>query len=108
MREYPKHCIGCWNEEKCQQKYYMAAETEPVPGFVGCDDVWCKEHKPDNDETESSGYYPKSDSPMHCAECGRPLQCSLTDYGVDSMREVIKARDGCCRELWPVLFRDYL
>ena len=109
---YPKHCIGCWNENKCQQKVYMLANTEPVPGFIGCADAWCEEHKPDN--AESAGYYPESDSPMHCAECGRPLQCSLTDYGVDYVKEAIKNSEtiksggGCCRDLWPVLFADYM
>lgn len=106
MKEYPKHCIDCWNENRCKQKYYMLAETEPVLGLVGCADVWCEEHAPR--ESESAGYYPESDTPMHCAECGRPLQCSLTDYGVDYVKKAIEGGDGCCRELWPVLLAEYL
>lgn len=114
MQEYPEHCVGCWAEEKCQQKQFMTANTEPVPGFVGCADVWCEEHAPDNSDTESAGYYPESDSPLHCAECGRPLQCSLTDYGVEYVKEAIanchflSTGCCCCRELWPVLFREVL
>ena len=106
-REYPGHCVGCWNEEKCQQKVYMLANTESVPGFVGYADVWCEEHKPDNGDTESAGYYPESDTPMHCAECGQPLQCSLTDYGVNYVKETLESGEGCCREVWPVLFAEY-
>ena len=92
----------------------MLADTESVQGFIGCADTWCEEHKPDNCETESLGYYPESDSPLHCAECGRPLQCSLTDYGAAYVTEAIEnSKDiegggGCCRELWPILFADYL
>ena len=108
MKEYPKYCVGCWNERCCQQKEFMNADTEPVPGFVGHADVWCKEHAPIDEDSESLGYYEESDSPLHCAECGRPLQCSLTDYGVDYVRETIETKEGCCRELWPVLFGDYL
>lgn len=108
MRDYPKHCMDCWKEKKCQQKYYMVANTEPVPGFVGCADVWCKEHAPIDHYYESTEYYPESDTPMHCVECGRPIQCRLTDYGVEYVRKTIQGQDGCCRELWPVLFREYL
>jgi hypothetical protein len=46
--------------------------------------------------------------PIHCAECGRPLQCTLTDYGVDYVRETIAENSGCCRELWPELFAECL
>lgn len=106
-KEYPKHCVGCWNESKCQQKFYMLANTKPVLGFVGCADVWCKEHAPKNGDTESLSYYEESDSPLHCAECGRPLQCSLTDAGVAYTRDLIET-DGCCWELWPVLFAEAL
>ena len=104
---YPKHCIGCWNETLCQQKEFMDANTEAVPGFVGCADVWCEQHAPIN-HYESAGYYPESDSPLHCAECGRPLQCSLTDTGVDYVKEIIADDGGCCRELWSILFAAYL
>ena len=108
MNKYPKHCIGCWNEDKCQQKVFMLANTESVQGFVGCADIWCEKHKPDIGEMESLGYFLESDTPMHCAECGRPLQCSLTDYGVDYVREAIEDGERCCRELWPILFEAYL
>ena len=106
MKDYSKYCIGCWNETKCQQKYYMLAGTEPVPGFVNNADIWCEDHA--GKSAVSADYYIESDTPMHCAECGRPLQCSLTDYGVDYIKKVIRGRDGCCRELWPTLFGDYL
>lgn len=110
MKEYPEHCIDCWNENKCQQKFYMLANTEPVPGFVDCADVWCREHVPDSHMSLSMslGYYEESDTPMHCAECGRPIQCSLTDYGVDYVKKTIRSQDGCCWELWSVLFAEYL
>jgi len=106
MAEYPKHCIGCWKESECKQKYFMLADTEPVQGFVGCADTWCEDCAPDN--ADSYGYYPEVDIPMHCSGCGRPLQCSLTDYGVEYVKEAIAEADGCCRELWPTLFADYL
>ncbi len=108
MKEYPDHCIGCWNESKCRQKFYMSANTEPVPCFVGEADVWCEDHAEFGEEDESLGYYPETDSPLHCSECGIPLQCSLTDYGVDYVKEHIKTGGGCCRELWPGLFTEYL
>lgn len=106
METEPKHCKGCWNFNSCKQKAYMLADTQPVKGFVAEADVWCEDCKQEGDE--SLQYYSESDTPLHCAECGVPIQCSLTDYGVDYVKTAVAAGDGCCQELWPELFRNYL
>lgn len=107
--DYPEFCDKCSMVEKCKQKTFMLPNTEPVQGYVACADTWCKEHCPKTDDAESMSYYPENDTPLHCAECGRPLQCSLTDFGVDYIKEHLEVHGfGCCRELWPVLFAESL
>ncbi len=104
-QEYPVFCSECGNMKTCKQKAFMLAGTEPVEGYVGDGDIYCEDCKHDGDE--SLGYYEETDTPSHCAECGVPIQCSLTDYGVEYVKESIAEGAGCCRELWPTLFADY-
>jgi len=103
--KYTNRCMECPMSEKCKQKEYMRPDTEAVQGYVGSADLWCNEHKPK--DAENMGYYPEMDSPAHCAECGRPLQCTLTDYGVEYVKEALQ-NDGCCCELWATLFAAHL
>lgn len=110
MRNYPKHCIGCHKEEECKQKYFMNARTEPVDGYADFDlaEYFCKDcinMSHNHCELDLDTEY---DSPAHCSICGRPLNCQLTTEGVQYIKEAIAENDGCCQELWPVLFADYL
>ena len=104
--EYPTFCETCGNIETCVQKYNMLAETEPVEGFVIDGEIYCDEClRPDDPRYEYSG---ETDCPAHCSGCGVPLICDLTCEGVKYVKELITNDGGCCRELWPVLFADYL
>jgi len=109
MKEYPKHCIDCRNKEKCQQKYHMLADTEPVIGYANFDaaDLVCENCLDIQDHFQVLDN-PEVDSPIHCAICGIPLECQLTTDGIDYVKETIEAEDDCCRELWPVLFAGAL
>ena len=105
---YPKHCIGCHKEKDCQQKKFMNAGTESTDGYADyelADWVCCN----CLDNTHNS--YPMEneevDSPAHCSICGCPLTCRLTDAGIEYVKEALDGK-GCCQELWPVLFADYL
>jgi len=105
-QEYPTFCETCDNVETCKQKVSMLAGTEPVDGFVIDGEIYCEQcllpgdpHEPISGET---------DCPEHCAECGAPLICDLTCEGVEYVKEAIADGNGCCRELWPDLFSDYL
>jgi len=107
--DYPKHCIGCWKEEDCQQKYFMVADTEPVDGYIDFDlaDYVCSDCL-DKTHNHQPLFDAESDTPIHCSVCGVPLNCRLTADGVDYVKESIENDNGCCQELWPVLFADYL
>ena len=83
----------------------MTANTAPVEGFADfeladyvCGDCLDTKHS----HAPLSG---ECDSPAHCSACGVPLECELTPDGVDYVKDNVA---GCCRELWPVLFADYL
>jgi len=113
MKEYPDLCNDCKQLETCKQKQFMLANTKPVQGFVQNADVWCKEHTNPGLEDMVLCYtiiplHGESDTPCHCANCGRPLDCELTDDGVEYVKEQLADGCGCCAELWPVLFADYL
>ena len=106
-RNTPEHCHDCWKLADCNQAQFMNANTEPVEGYAYDADTYCQDCLPngavttplDNSET---------DSPAHCGGCGVPLHCQLTTDGVDYVKESIEDGAGCCQELWPVLFADYL
>ena len=85
----------------------MNGNTEPVDGFAYDGDTYCADCLPDcvkGDPLDNC----ETDSPAHCGSCGVPLHCQLTIDGVEYVREAIAENDGCCQELWPVLFADYL
>ena len=50
----------------------------------------------------------ETDGPGHCASCGWPLHRSLTSDGVEYVKASLFDGGGCCQELWPALFADYL
>jgi len=105
----PKHCIECWKVNECKQKINMLAGTEPIEGFVSSTlaDYVCGDCSQKSDNVESIDN-PEVDSPIHCSICGMPLECRLTDDGVQYVKEALESGGGCCRELWKELFVDYL
>lgn len=105
---YPSYCFGCDRHGDCTQKTFMLPNTKPVYGYINI-------HQSDYScwgcAGSSSARLPSDrelDQPAHCVTCGRPLMCKLTPEGVAYVREHIGQGIGCCRELWPVLFKDYL
>ena len=102
----PAHCHSCWKFAECGQAQNMMPDTQPVDAFMGNAEFLCGNCA--GDDNEYIGDVGEVDSPSHCAVCGVPLVCSLTSVGVAYVKEKISENDGCCRELWPVLFADYL
>ena len=106
MDKYPTFCKTCDKVETCKQKVYMLVGTEPVDGFVIDGEIYCDNClRPDDPRHEYSG---ETDSPAHCSDCGIPLICDLTCEGVEYVKDAIADDAGCCCELWPDLFSDYL
>jgi len=109
----PAHCHSCSKLPDCLQAQNMTADTEPVQGFVETEkyvDYFCSDCLPDDcpEETTSAMNHEETDSPCHCSVCGIPLIHSLTSYGARYVRQAIAEGTGCCRELWPVVWADYL
>lgn len=110
----PAHCHECWKFTTCNQAQHMTADTEPVSGFCETEkyvDYFCSDCLPDDAPEETT--FPidneETDSPCHCSVCGIPLIHSLTSEGIHSIRQTIaEGKLGCCRELWPVIWSDYL
>ena len=105
----PKHCHGCDSLKGCRQAQFMTDDTVSVEGVVSFDacDHFCLDCHPEGSDTASlNGEY--LDSPAHCADCGCPLDHELTAEGVEYVKEAIADTAGCCRELWPVIWADYL
>lgn len=106
----PKHCHDCWKLADCDQAQNMVAGTEPVSGYTDADmyDYFCDDCLPD----DSGGMpmdFDEADSPCHCSVCGVPLEHSLTEVGVKYITEKMANDDmGCCQELWPTVWKDYL
>jgi hypothetical protein len=107
----PEHCHDCHNFATCHQAQRMTSDTEPVHGFtdtLNCVHV-CADCVSDAD---AGNLYPldfeELDSPAHCVDCGAPLMHALTSEGVAYVREAIAEGGGCCRELWPTVWADYL
>lgn len=106
----PPHCHfrirggACPKFKDCRQAQNMLANTEPVDAYVLDGGSYCKDCAPVG--AEFVGDMGETDSPDHCEECGVPLKCSLTEYGVEYVKEKLKEGGGCCRELWPVLFPE--
>ena len=87
----------------------MLAGTQPVEGYIDFDEadyfcIDCLNQDNNTCPTENE----ETDSPAHCSSCGRPLLCQLTTDGVEYVKNLLQEQSGCCRELWPVLFADYL
>lgn len=106
---FPEFCKDCHKVETCKQKQNMLAGTEPVDGFADFEATehfcsLCLNHEHDHESMS----FTEVDSPAHCIDCGVPLYCSLTTDGIEYVNEAVKNGGGCCRELWPVLFADYL
>lgn len=109
----PAHCNDCPKLSDCHQAHHMTADTEPVYGWVETEkyvDHFCVECLPDDYPEETT--YPMDnkevDSPCHCSVCGIPLVHTLTSEGIHYVRQAIAEGSGCCRELWPVVWADYL
>ena len=85
----------------------MHSGTEPEDGYAYDSDTYCSDCLPDGADGLPLGAN-ETDSPSHCGDCGVPLHCQLTSDGVQYVRESIKDGNGCCQELWPELFADYL
>jgi hypothetical protein len=105
--DYPEFCENCWKKEDCLQKQYMLAETEPVEGYIDftaaeyyCFDCLNPKHEVAWDDDSECDY------PKHCANCGIPLNTRLTSEGIEYIKRNIN--NGCCRELWPELYKEYL
>ncbi len=84
----------------------MLADTQPVEGFVFDADTYCDDCLEPGDPRDSAAG--ETDCPQHCSGCGVPLECELTEAGIEYVKEAIASGAGCCQELWPELFRDYL
>lgn len=107
--KYPDFCTECYKVSSCKQKVYMLADTQPVEGYYYDAGVYCKDCLEGAPQDKMESYSGESDYPIHCMECGIPIECQLTDDGVEYVREATsEGAAGCCRELWPELFRDYL
>ena len=109
----PSHCQACPKLSDCRQAQNMTAETVPVNGFVETEqyvDYFCSDCLPDDcpDETTFPMGDEETDCPCHCSVCGIPLVHSLTTEGARYVREAVAEGAGCCRELWPVVWSDYL
>jgi len=109
----PGHCHSCWKFADCDQAQNMTADTAPVPGFVETDkyvDYFYADCLPDDcpDESTFPLDFEETDSPCHCSICGVPLIHALTSEGAKYVRESVAEGAGCCRELWPAVWADYL
>jgi len=109
----PAHCHDCHNFPTCNQAQNMHADTEPVQGIVETEkyvDYFCYDCLPDDcpDDTTFPLDWQEIDSPCHCSVCGIPLCHSLTSDGVRYVREAVTDGLGCCREVWPTVWSDYL
>ena len=104
----PAHCHDCWKLDECHQAQFMNSNTESVEGFAWDADLYCADCIPNNATGVSPTDNGETDSPDHCASCGVPLHCRLTTDGVGYVRATLEEGGGCCQELWPVLFADYL
>ena len=110
----PAHCHTCWKFTTCTQAQNMTADTEPVHGYVETEkyvDHFCADCLPDDapEETTFPMDNEEVDSPCHCSVCGISLIHSLTSTGIHFVRQVIaEGKTGCCRELWPAVWADYL
>jgi len=102
----PAHCHDCPNFADCRQAQNMTADTPPEEGWLYEGEVYCASCG--GGDGEDTLYEGESDSPTHCSGCGVPIMHELTVDGVEYVREAIADNDGCCAELWPEVWADYL
>lgn len=113
-RNTPDHCHNCHKLDNCPQAQYMNSNTLSVEGFVDDCDVYCKDCLDDTDVSPHEFYEVfeiyrgESDSPTHCGGCGIPIIHELTIEGAEYVREALAEGGGCCAELWPIVWADYL
>ena len=98
----PRHCWDCDKFQTCEQAQFMVASTKPVDAYMGDAEFVCQDCAGDGAQYIGE----ESDVPEHCGICHRPLECSLTQDGVEYLKENMDG--GCCQELWPVLYAAYL
>jgi hypothetical protein len=110
----PDNCHDCHQLDNCHQAQNMHPNTKPVLGYVDDCEVYCKDCL---DVTDLDGedfleyfepYEGESDSPTHCGGCRVPIIHDLTIAGVEYVREALSEGGGCCDELWPIVWADYL
>ena len=104
----PWHCWNCQQFAECTQAQNMMADTQAVPGFAYDADTYCEDCLGNDLAKAQSLGSNECDCPSHCADCGIPLDCNLTEEGIRYLKESIADGAGCCRELWPILFSEYL
>lgn len=65
---------------------------------------YCEQCAPDGADAEGT---PEVDAPIHCAECGEPLDCTLTpegvDYVLDHMRDSLRESRESRNHIIPML-----
>ncbi len=105
----PTHCHSCHAFVDCKQAQNMVANTLPVEGWVCGGDVYCADClQSGQDGFDEYPYSGESDSPTHCTGCGVPIIHDLTAEGVEYLREALADGGGCCAEVWPTVWADYL
>lgn len=102
----PAHCHDCHRFEDCEQAQNMMADTPPEQGWVYAGEVYCAECL--GRAADGTPYKGASDRPTHCGGCGVPIIHELTPDGVEYVRETLADNDGCCAEVWPTVWADYL
>ncbi len=106
----PKHCTECHKYDTCKQKEFMTADTQPVNGYADFDlvDYACEDCVDMSHNHCELDMDTEHDNPVHCSICGQPLNHRLSLDGIEYIKETLTDGDGCCRELWPVLFAELL
>lgn len=100
----PEHCHTCHLFSNCNQSQHMMEDTQPQTAYFMDASVLCKDCSNENGTEEP---FPWVDTPLHCGTCGTPLDCRLTEDGIEYVKESLAFDGGgCCRELWPTLFED--
>jgi len=107
---YPDFCKDCDKVETCNQKVFMLAGTEPKEGFTVFPhgEHFCADCIPETMESSEPLDGVEMDYPAHCSNCGIPLCHELTVSGVEYIKECLESQSGCCREVWPTVWADYL
>lgn len=102
----PAHCHDCHQFADCRQAQNMLADTPPEDGFIYDGEVYCAECL--DRAVDRTPFEGESDSPVHCRGCGVPIIHELTIEGVEYVRETFADTPGCCAEVWPTVWTDYL